>query len=263
MSKAAVAPVAGKERNAATYRPVNRTRERLFFAGMALLLAVVVVIGFGHSYFGAGMLRAPLPNVLVHVHAAVFTAWMILFLAQTALISAKRVGWHRTLGVAAYCLAPIMVPLGTITGLDELRRERVFDLAGLASVPGESAIFFAESILGIALFAVVVFASWRARRQPTAHKRLVLYATIGLASGALIRFPWTAMGLGGMGAGAPVMALGILLMLVVGYDLWALGRVHGSSLWAAPLTFAVFALTTPVGESGWWKAFTTLLARHV
>ena len=126
---AAVAPVVRHEGSATTYRPVNRTRERLFFSGMALLLAVVVVIGFGHSYFGAGMLRAPLPNLLVHVHAAVFTSWMILFLVQTGLVSAKRVGWHRTLGVIAYCLPPIMVPLGTITGLDELRRERVFDAA--------------------------------------------------------------------------------------------------------------------------------------
>jgi hypothetical protein len=233
---------------------------------MALLLAVVVVTGFGRSYFLAGMVRAPLPNLLVHVHAAVFTSWMILFLVQTGLVSARRVAWHRRLGVAAYCLPLLMVPLGTAVGLDELRRERVF-VGGIATVPVDSAIFLAESLLGIALFAVVVFASWRARRKPDAHKRLVLYATIGLASGALIRFPWVrieaALGLGVLGANAAVLALGLLLLLVVGYDLMALRRVHRASLWAAPLTFAEFALTAPVGASGWWHEFAAWLARNI
>jgi len=249
---------------ATRYRPTPRKAERIFFGGMALLLAGVVVTGFSHSYFGAGMVLAPLPNLLVHIHAAVFTSWMILFLVQTALVSAKRVAWHRNLGIVAYCLPPMMVPLGTITGLDELRRESVVDRAtGLVTVPPLSANFFAESLLGIGLFGLVVFASWRARRIPAAHKRLVLYATIGLASGALIRFPWRAMGLGAMRDAAAVCALGILLLPVVAYDLFSLRRVHSSSLWAAPLTFAVFASTGPIAAAGWWQSFATFLARNV
>jgi hypothetical protein len=245
-------------------RPASRVTERSFFGGMALLLAVVVVTGFSHSYFGAGMVLAPLPNLLVHLHATVFTSWMILFLVQTALVSARQVAWHRRLGIAAYCLPLMMVPLGTITGLDELRRESVVDrVTGLVTVPDFSANFFAESLLGIALFAVVVFASWRARRVSASHKRLVLYATIGLASGALIRFPWRAMGLGFVRDAAPVYALGILLLLMVAYDLFSLHRVHSASLWAAPLTFAVFALTGPISTTGWWQSFATLLARSV
>src|SRR5882757_1411325 len=105
---------------------------------MALLLAAVVITGFSHAYFLAGMLRAPLPNLLVHIHAAVFTSWMILYLIQTALVSARRIAWHRTLGMAAYCLPIIMVPLGAITGLDELRRETVYSSGfpnGIPTVP--------------------------------------------------------------------------------------------------------------------------------
>jgi hypothetical protein len=245
-------------------RPVNRVAERFFFGGMALLTAAVVVTGFSHSYFAAGMFLAPLPNLLVHVHAAVFTSWMILFLIQTALVSARRVAWHRALGTIAYCLPIVMVPLGTVTGLDELRRERVLDAAtGLAMVPGFSAGFFAESLLGILLFAVVVYASWRTRRTPAAHKRLVLLATIGLSSGGLIRFPWLRMGLGFLGNNAAVIALGLLLLMVVAYDLASIRRVHRATMWAAPLTFVVFALTEPISRTGAWMGFVTFLARHV
>jgi hypothetical protein len=95
-------------------RPVNRKLDRIFFGGMAILLCVVVVIGFSRSYYFAGMVRAPLPNALVHVHGAAFTLWMTLFLVQAALVSARRVAWHRTLGTIAFCLPPIMV--GHLTG---------------------------------------------------------------------------------------------------------------------------------------------------
>src|SRR4051812_16196797 len=85
-----------------TYRPVPRRTERIFFGGMAVLLCVVVFIGFSPTYFRAGMMRTPLPNTLLHIHGAVFTTWMILYLVQSALISARRVAWHRSLGIAAF-----------------------------------------------------------------------------------------------------------------------------------------------------------------
>jgi hypothetical protein len=33
------------------YRPVNRTVERIFYSGMAILLCVCVFIGFSPTYF--------------------------------------------------------------------------------------------------------------------------------------------------------------------------------------------------------------------
>jgi hypothetical protein len=244
-------------------RTANRTAERLFFTGMAILLCAVVVVGFSHSFFMAGMLRAKLPNNLVRFHAAVFTSWMIFYFIQSALISVRRVSWHRTVGTAAYCLAILMVPLGMITGLDELRRECVFNaITGVAEVPQLSAIFLAESLLGISLFGFVVFASWRARRNPATHKRLVLYATIGLASGALIRFPWAKMGISD-GVEPAVLALGFLLLLVAGYDLFSMRRIHPATRWAGPLTFATSALTTPIANTELWQSFAAFLVRTV
>lgn len=105
-----------------TVRPVNRTVERVFFGSMAILLCVVVIIGFTPTYFGAGVVMAPLPNRLLHIHGAAFSLWMILYLVQTALISAKKVAWHRTFGTIAFCLPPVMVLLGTIAGIGAIAR---------------------------------------------------------------------------------------------------------------------------------------------
>ncbi len=112
------------------YRPVNRTMERIFFGGMAILLCVVVIVGFTPTYFGAGMVRAPLPSPILHVHGAAFTLWMVLYLVQSALISVKRVKWHRSLGTIAFCLPPVMIVLGLIAAIDALHRKVSHRAAG-------------------------------------------------------------------------------------------------------------------------------------
>jgi hypothetical protein len=236
------------------YRPVNRTAERFFFGGMAILLCAVVFIGFSPTYFRAGMLRAPLPSPILHFHGAVFTLWMVLFLVQSALISARRVAWHRSLGTIAFCLPPVMIVLGVIAALDALHR-------GVMIGPLDPSTSAAIPLLGISAFVVVIFTAWRTRRKPDAHKRLILLATIGLTEAAFGRFPWKSLGLA-PAAGA-VAALGILVLLVIVYDLISLHRIHRSTLWAAPFTFAFGAFAVPVGMTPAWHGFAAFLNRTI
>jgi fumarate reductase subunit C len=236
------------------YRPVNRTVERSFFGGMAILLCAIVFIGFSPTYFGAGMLRAPLPSPILHFHGAVFTLWMLLFLIQAALISARRVAWHRSLGIIAFCLPPVMIVLGVIAALDALgRKVSIGEL--------DPAVSSAIPLLGIVPFSIVIFASWRSRRKPDSHKRLILMATIGLTEAALGRFPWAQMGM--PPAAGAVTGLGILILLLIAYDLLSLRRIHRSTMWAAPLTFIVGAFAVPIGMTHAWHSFAAFLTRTV
>lgn|SRR5579859_5228199 len=235
-------------------RPVNRRTERIFFGGMAILLCVVVVIGFARTYFLAGMVRAPLGSSILHVHGAVFSFWMILYLIQSALISVRRVAWHRSLGTIAFCLPPIMIVLGLMAAIEALGQ-------GVRIGPLDPSVSLSIPLLGISAFAIVIFASWRARRKPDSHKRLILFATIGLVDAALGRFPWSMVGMS-PAAGA-VTGLGILILLVLAYDLISLHTLHRSTRWAAPLIFVVGAFAVPIGMTGWWHSFAGFLARNV
>jgi hypothetical protein len=235
------------------YRPVNRNAERIFFSGMAILLCVVVFIGFSATYFRAGMLRAPLPSPILHIHGAVFTLWMILFTVQAGLISARRVAWHRSLGTIAFCLPPIMIVLGVIAAIDALGRKVIIAV--------DPAVSSAIPLIGITAFTIVIFASWRARRKPDAHKRLILLATIGLAEAAFGRFPWHQMGL--PPAAGAVTGLGILILLVIAYDLVSLHRIHRATAWAAPLMFISGAFAVPIGMTPAWHSFAGFLARNI
>ena len=246
---AVFAPVSGRQPQ---YRPVNRTVERVFYSGMAILLCTCVFIGFSPTYFQAGMMHAPLPSPILHVHGAVFTLWMVLFTVQAALISARRVKWHRSLGTIAFCLPPIMIVLGVMAAIDALHR-------GVKIGPLAPSVSVAIPLIGIVAFAIVIYAAWRARRRPDAHKRLILIATSGIVAAAFGRFPWARIGL--PPAAGAVTGVGVLLLMLIIYELITIRRVHRSTIWAAPLVFASIALAVPIGMTPAWQAFAAWLNR--
>ena len=232
------------------YRPVNRTAERVFYVSIAILLCICVYIGFSPTYFQAGILRAPLHSPNLPIHGAIFTLWMLLFVVQVAFISAKRVNWHRSFGIFAFCLPPVMIVLGVIAAVDALHR-------GVRIGPLDPAVSAAIPLIGITAFTVVIYASWRARRRPDAHKRLILIATMGLVAAAFGRFPWDRIGL--PPAAGAVTGLGFLLLILLAYELISFHRIHRSTMWAAPLVFASVALAVPIGMTHAWHAFAALL----
>ena len=67
--------------------------DRVFYSGIAIAMALTVLVGFGPTYyfgaFGAGP-RATISGgpitPLVHTHGALFTSWVLLFIVQTALV---------------------------------------------------------------------------------------------------------------------------------------------------------------------------------
>lgn len=231
-----------------TYRP-NRKADRVFFSGMSLLLLATVLFGFAKTYFMAGMVAAPLPNKLIHVHGAAFTLWIVLLIVQTGLIAARRVKLHMTLGLAGFGLAVAMVVLGITAAIDSMRR-------GTAPPGVDAQTFFVVPMMGILFFAVTAFLAYRWRRNPEAHKRLILIATINLTGAAVGRWPIAALHV------HPILQSVVLwgyLVLLMGYDRISLGRFSKTTMWAGAV-FVVMTLTEfPLGMSPAWHAMTRRL----
>jgi hypothetical protein len=229
-------------------RPANPMWDRVFFSGMAVMLWATVLFGFARTYFMAGMVRAPLPNRLVHVHGVVFPLWMVLLVGQIGLIAGRKVRRHMTLGLAGFGLAAAMVVLGVLAATDALRRG--------SSVPGLDATFYVVPMLGITTFAVMVFLSYRWRFKAGAHKRLILIATICIAGAAIARWPVAI--LQEKPALQNLVTLTFLL-LIAGYDLISLRRVHKTTLWAGLALMVVQLAEVPIGLSPAWLAFARMM----
>jgi hypothetical protein len=111
-------------------------------------------------------------------------------------------------------------------------------------------------LFGIGLFADVIYAAWRTRRQPPGPDRQDRYHRAALG-----RIPWGQIGVPPSSGGN--MAIGVLLLLVIVYDLVALHRLHRSTMCAAPLTFVVNVIAVPIGMTSAWHGVAAFLNRTV
>lgn len=231
--------------------PGSRRSEHLFFSGMAFLILILVFVGFAKTYFLAGAFRAPLPNLLIHVHGAAFSCWILLLVTQTSLVSAGRVDIHRRLGVLGFLLASLMVTLGILAGTNMLAR---------GGPPGEDAqSFYAVTMLDMLLFATVVFLAFRARKRPDSHKRLVLIATIGLMDAALDRWPVAFLL---HRTAVAFMVSYTLLAVIMIYDLWSIRRIHRATLYGSAIVILLHQMSFPLGRTAVWHTFANW-AQHI
>jgi hypothetical protein len=94
-----------------------RRRERIFYIGIAIVIVGVVFGGFARTYFLRPFFDTQPLMPLLHLHGFVFTSWLVLYITQTVLISAKRVNVHRRLGIAGAVIAVFMILIGSTTAI--------------------------------------------------------------------------------------------------------------------------------------------------
>jgi hypothetical protein len=229
-----------------THKP-SRTADRVFFSVMPFVMMAMVLYGFARTYFLVGMVEAPLPNKLIHLHGAAFTSWMILLIVQTALVSTKHVKWHMTLGLYGVALAVAMVVLGTVAAVDAMRR-------GEAPLGLDAQTFLVIPWSDMLLFAPLVLFAYKLRRNTEAHKRLILLATMALMDAAIGRFQHPAI-LQRIPPTQDLVTLALLLTLV-GFDLFNLRRVSKYTLWGAVFVMVVHLVRVPLGHTAAWHAMT-------
>ncbi len=236
---------------------LNLRYDNLFFSGMAAVALLVVLIGFARTYFLAGMFRAPLPNLLVHIHGAAFTLWILFFISQISLVAASRVDLHRRLGLVGFALAIVMVVLGTVTASDSLARHVA--QPGKETVQGLLA-FYSVPLGDMLLFSAFVYFGYRNRFQPAVHKRLMWFATLSLLDAGFDRWPvFDPYSL-------PVVNLICftpLLLLMIGYDWWSTGKVQRVSIWSAIFMVVVQQIRHPLGHTAAWQSFAAWVAMHM
>ncbi len=171
-------------------RPSAHSRKRaedLFFTTMSVIMLAIVFMGFGSSYFLRGAAFSHLPSLLVHLHGAVFSSWIILFVVQSSLVTAGNVRLHRKLGIVGAVIAGLMVVLGVLTPFGTLRRG-----AQLPSIFTPTS-FLIGNVLGVLFFgAFVAVAVWK-RNNRIVHKRLMLIANAMLMPPALSRMAFPVM----------------------------------------------------------------------
>ena len=183
-------------------RPLALAIDRWIWVFMAAFFIAITLAGFiPDAIMKVGMVRAgarpPFPPIL-HVHAVLMGAFLLVLLAQTWLMATGRRDRHMLLGRAAFLLVPAIVVVGFI--LVPTIYQQVWHGAQAAPPPVQEKlrqtlqfldnIALLQTTAGI-LFPVCVWLALRARRtDPGFHKRMMFLAVAVPLMAAVDRITW-------------------------------------------------------------------------
>ena len=153
-----------------------------FYAHAALALALFILAAFLRTFYLRFLSDLPPLSVLMQWHGLLFTAWVLLFVAQARLIAAQRVDLHMKFGIAGAVLAAVVFAVGVVTAL------QTGALPGLRPSGRTGAQFVIIPLTSIVLFGALVGAGIALRRRAQLHKRLMLLGMIAVLGPAIARF---------------------------------------------------------------------------
>jgi hypothetical protein len=216
---------------------------------MYLLVALVVTAAFVWAFleFGQGIALGTLSRMtFVYFHAAVVTAWSLLFVMQVVLIRLRQVSWHRSLGIGGMWLTGLLVGDGIYTSIRaaKLGGEHVF---------APPAIFLAFLLVLAIEVAVLAGVGLAMRARTEVHKRLMLAAFVAMLPVAVVRLPLGVFG-------GPFGALAITdttLIVATAYDALRRGRPHSAFLGALLFLFLMQLLSFALVASTTWSRLIT------
>lgn len=227
----------------------NHRYDRNFFLTMTAVSWLAIISGFAPELIDHARGDSPFPGAMVLIHGGVFFGWLILFTAQVWLIRSRNLRLHKRLGAVAAVLIPLMVVLGLEANVVA---QRAHFLAGQSQLN-----FMIVPVVDMILFGATGAAALLTRKQPAAHKRLMLFATISLLDAGFARslgvWLFNVVGDGFFGFWAQIF-LGSDLMIVaaMAYDSVTRGRVHPVWLIGLPVFLAMQLASSAIYHAPGW-----------
>ena len=245
----AVATAVARTRTRRRFEPFHRA-DRNFYLVFLLACWLGVIMGFLPAVTGrlAGHAPYPAPPIL-QVHALAFSAWLLLLTIQIGLVRIRKVALHMTFGVVGIALIPVMTVSGF--GSEVFSQQFHFDR------PPNNLGFFILPIFYVVAFTILATLAVLARKNSSAHKRLILLATTMIVGAAYAR--WWGEGLARtFGDGYAGMLLNtyagtnLLLLAAIAYDLVTRRRLHPVFEIAVPCILIAEVITSIIYHSPQW-----------
>lgn len=225
---------------------VARSRQAYFV--ITLLIAAIVAWGFFKTYYSRPFTRTDLPAI-VHVHAAVFSLWVLVLVAQAAAVVGGNVRLHTRLGTIGMLYGALVFAVGLLVsvGAPVLRVRAAFyplEVGGIVAI---------YNLTDILLFGAFLALAFGYRRRPELHKRWIIAATAALCGAALGRV---------VPGGSPQYLLLWLspLLALAAVDLATRRRVHWIPVVAGALLVVAF-FKVPLYAAPLWRDVGAALLR--
>jgi hypothetical protein len=231
--------------------------DRVFYSGIAIVMALTTFIGFAPTFylrsaFGAPVSLTGLAEItpVVMAHGVIFTAWVLLFIVQTSLIATRNVALHRRMGLASMALVAAMIAVGLPTAIAAAKR-------GSAPAGLEPLVFLVVPVFDLLIFAGFYIAAVLRRREKEAHKRLMLMAYCSIIPASVGRVPgMILLGPAGLFAFAFLPAVAGAI-----YDRWSRGRVTPIYWWGIAILYLSIPGRLGLAYTPVWRSFAEFVTR--
>ncbi|MBN9504832.1 MAG: hypothetical protein J0I69_02305 [Altererythrobacter sp.] len=256
-ASALVSPPWPVGRAAVRDKTIAQLIDRWIYVFMAALFVATALVGFvPDSIKQVAAVNAgerPAFPVILHVHAVLMGAWLLLLLVQTGLAATGRQALHMKLGLTAFALLPAIVAASYLlvsasfaslwSAPVDLRETKIF----------ASNVLLSQIRIGLLFPLLVGWALLARRRDSGLHKRLMILATVLPLSAGIDRIGWLPTARPESPLADHVwIVLWILPMLA--WDIWRSGRIpRAYVIWAAANLPFIIA-THLLWNTPWWLA---------
>jgi len=219
------------------------------------------IAGFGVDIPSFARETPPAPTI-VDIHAFIFTAWLFILAAQVLFVLGDRVAWHKRMGWIAAFWVGLMAVVGPWAALSF----QAVNLHSPQSDPG----FLSVQLGGIIAFVALTSWGFALRRNPAAHRRMMMLATASVAGPGFARFNGHLLHLSHLLHLPPHSVLSafvslfygdmLLLILMAAWDWWR-GRLMRSFVIGAAALIAVEVLMSASLFWAPWKGLALSMIR--
>jgi hypothetical protein len=231
-----------------------RPEAKFFYFYLSVACVAIAFLGFAPTYWLPMATHTFKANPVFHIHGMLFFSWTLYLVYQSWLVASGKVAKHRTVGMIGVSLATAMTIFGLLVAIAAVRR----DIAAGLEVPALT--FMIVPFTGIMFFAGAVVAALVKIKNPQAHKRLMILATVAILPAAIAR--WFLTFLAPPGAFptpgvdlAPSALSGMILVAGIIHDWRTRGKPHAVYVVGGSLFVVLHLLEAPVSQTAAWQAF--------
>ena len=215
-------------------------------------MLLLMLVGFKAFYLsGEGMGGRQIAEsivLLVGIHGAFLTAWVILFLSQALLVATRNQRIHMRLGWSAIPIGLGVAISGFMVAIESVRMSPDFAFFGMAYRQ-----FLLVMFVEMAVFTLFLSLGLMVRKKHRAvHRAMMLLATLSIMAGATVRIPvlFPIYGeVGWLGLFGPILTLGAVFVVLHSVLLKSVDRWLAAGY--AAMAFAFIAATEFASSDCW------------
>ena len=251
----------------AAVRTATRSR---FFLGFTFAMVLIVLSGFMPTLFGRAAFNVPKMPGYLYLHGATMSLWFALLATQTLLADNNNYALHKKLGWLSLAFLVLVPVAGMGTQLSMPARLRELGVL-------DDYRILIQNIFWLNLFSVLQFvclagAAVIYRKRGELHKRLMLFASIGMVMPAAARLSrWSIFGNTSADLAQPsstgndvkfaLATMFILVIAMVVNDLRSKRRVLPVTIIGAVAVVGMALLVPVFANSEWGKSVVWAVSR--